>query len=60
MKNKMQTYKIIRFYESRSRTNKVIKKGLTRKQAQTHCSNPETSGGNEKNSSRWFDGFTKE
>jgi len=56
----MQTYKIIRFYESRSRTNKVIKKGLTRKQAQTHCSNPETSGGNEKNSSRWFDGFTKE
>ena len=45
-------YKIIRFnFKS---NNKVIKTGLTLKQAQKHCNNPKTSGKN------WFDGFTKE
>ena len=35
-------YKIIRFnFKS---NNKVIKTGLTLKQAQKHCNNPKTSG----------------
>ena len=43
-------YKIIRMYQD-DRENKVIKRGLTLKQAQTHCQDPKTSGDG------WFDGF---
>ena len=63
----MQTYKIIRFYENSKRANKVIKNGLTRPEAQEHCSKVETSGGEIiskdgeiVSTSRWFDGFDKE
>jgi len=45
-------YKIIRMYQD-DRENKVIKRGLTLKQAQTHCQDPATSGDG------WFDGYDK-
>jgi hypothetical protein len=46
------TYKIIRFKFKGN--NKIIKRGLTLEQAQTHCNNPETSGDG------WFDGYESE
>ena len=36
------------------RENKVIKRGLTLKQAQTHCQDPATSGDG------WFDGYDED
>ena len=65
-------YKIVRFFTHKekqprspfSRTSRrTIKSGLTREEAQTHCSDPETSS---KNCTRdrykgrylsWFDGY---
>jgi hypothetical protein len=47
----MATYQIIRFY--RDKPKKVIMFGLTKKQAQTHCNNPETS------TEKYFDGYHK-
>lgn len=49
----MATYKIVRFrFKGRKR---VIKRGLTLKQARAHCRNPKTS-----KAGVWFDGYTKE
>lgn len=48
----MTTYKIIRFRFNG--TNRVIKRGLTLQEAQTHCSDPKTSGDG------WFDGYAEE
>lgn len=48
----MATYKIIRF--SRTKKQRVIKRGLTLKQAQKHCQRKDTRG------KTWFDGYTKE
>lgn len=45
-------YKIIRF--RRKGINRVIKRGLTLKEAQDHCSKSSTHGDG------WFDGYTKE
>jgi len=50
----MATYKIERFYSDGRRSKKTIKKGLTLKQAQTHCRRKDTRG------KTWFDGYTKE
>lgn len=59
-------YNIVRFYlHGRSR---VVKRGLTLKQAQAHCSDPETSSstctkasGKRRTRERgsWFDGYTE-
>lgn len=49
-----QRYKIERFYSDGRRNKRVIKRGLTLKQAQTHCRSPKTRG------KGWFDGYTKE
>jgi len=46
------SYKIIRF--KRKGRNKVVKRGLTLAQAQSHCSKSSTHGDG------WFDGYTKE
>jgi len=45
-------YKIIRYFRDNF-TKKVIKKGLTLKEAQTHCQREDTEGDG------WFDGYTQ-
>ena len=47
-----EEYEIVRFYQD-SRPKEVIETGLTRKEAQEHCSDPDSSGDG------WFDGFQK-
>lgn len=69
-----KTYKIVRFYQN-GRPARVMRRGLTLKQAQDHCNDPETSSetkktacnGNDKAIARWheqqkhwFDGYTEE
>ena len=48
------TYKIIRMYRS-GRKAKVIERGLTLEEVQTHCRKPET-----RKEGVWFDGYEKE
>ena len=57
-------YKVIRFYFNGGK--RVVKRGLTLEQAQTHCQNPETSSSTckmavnrrrTKNRGPWFDGY---
>ena len=61
----MTSYKIIRF--RLNGPNQVIKRGLTLKEAQAHCRNPETSSSTasygtlqQVGRDPWFDGFDKE
>jgi hypothetical protein len=53
----MKTYKIVRFYANLSNPNhgKIIKTGLTLKEAQEHCHREDTQ-----KPGVWFDGYTKE
>lgn len=53
MQNPEQTYRIIRFFQDDT-PSKVIETGLTRKEAQAHCQDPESEGDG------WFDGFQSE
>ena len=56
----MKTYKIIRFFRD-SYEKKVIKRGLTLKEAQAHCKRPDTHGTIDKTGTRpWFDGYDEE
>jgi hypothetical protein len=48
-------YTIYRFYRKEGKKPKVIKKGLTLKEAKKHCCRPDTE-----EFGVWFDGFTKE
>lgn len=48
----MKTYKIIRFRFKKD--NRVIKTGLSLKEAQEHCQSEKTHG------KGWFDGYTEE
>lgn len=50
----MTTYKVIRNYRDWDRPSKTILTGLTKEQAQAHCSRPDTRGED------WFDGWTEE
>lgn len=52
----MTTYQIVRFHFDSNHPDhrKVIKTGLTRAEAQEHCSDDATHG------SDWFDGFEEE
>ena len=56
-----QTYKIVRLkLTGRAR---VIKRGLTLKEAREWCKNPETSGrtcSDKSNRGHWFDAYVKE
>lgn len=64
-----KTYKIIRFYANMNIEKEVIVTGLSLKEAQAHCNDPETSSRTckgrmgraltEKYGS-WFDGYTEE
>lgn len=49
-------YKIIRFYRKSGR-RKVIKRGLTREEAQQHCGYSWTHKIDSKGNVVWFDGF---
>jgi len=53
----MKKYKIVRFYRkiNHPRNGKIIKTGLTLKEAQAHCNDPKT-----KKEGQWFDGYTTE
>ena len=68
-------YKIVRFRQSGTSTTRNMPKNLTLKQAQEHCSDPETSSktakrgcnGNDARIARWsekgkhwFDGYTEQ
>ncbi len=62
------SYKIIRLYFDDPRKNKVIKTGLTLKQARAHCKSPETSSSTAKSAEairhtnkhgKWFDSYEK-
>jgi hypothetical protein len=61
-----KNYKIIRFYQSFMKSNKIIKTGLSKKDALKHCNDIQTSSStctNEdgikhtKKNGHWFDGF---
>jgi hypothetical protein len=65
------TYKIIRFYadSERGKGKRVVARGLTLKEAQKHCKDPETSSRTATRPSAktrtrrygaWFDGYTEE
>jgi hypothetical protein len=52
------TYKIIRF---RFRgENEVIRRGVTLDEAQAHCSDESTHGGDTEDGTAWFDGYEAE
>jgi hypothetical protein len=49
------TYMIVRFFRDWHRASKVIKRGLTLEQVQTHCKDPST-----RKEGQWFDGYESE
>lgn len=49
----MKTYKIVRFYKSGTRP-RIIRRGLSLKEAQEHCQDPSTF------TSKWFDRYQEE
>ena len=51
----MGTYRIVRFYSDQTHKDngKIIKEGLTLKEAKEHCTNEDTQ-----KPGVWFDGFT--
>lgn len=60
------SYKIVRMFFRDSRKSRVIKRGLTLKEAQAHCQDPETSSATAtsakarrytKRVGPWFDGY---
>jgi len=52
------SYKIVRFH--RYEENKVVKTGLTLRQAQAHCTREDTHSYDSKGDVLWFDGYTEE
>lgn len=59
-------YYIVRFYKDRVPNRRIIRRGLTLKQAQEHCADPETSSSTCKGKvgrartrrvGEWFDGY---
>jgi len=52
----MATYSIVRFYApGQHKRNRVIRRGLSLEEAQSHCKHPSTRKPEE-----WFDGYTEE
>lgn len=61
------TYRVVRFFQNAR--SYIVKRGLTLKQAQAHCGDPQTSSNTATSQSgrrrtrrygSWFDGYTKE
>jgi len=64
----MGTYKVVRFYFDRPGYRRTIRRGLTLAEAQTHCSDPETSSSTATSAEArrrtqrlgpWFDGYER-
>lgn len=60
-----KTYAIYRYYSKEGRPARLMRRGLTLKQAQEHCNDPETSSKTAKRgrggaTCDWFDGYTTE
>lgn len=53
IKEKDQKYMIVRFYRQEGKQAKIMQKGLTLEEAQTHCNDPKT-----RKEGEWFDGYT--
>ena len=47
-------YNIVRFYADRNKPSEVVRRGLTLKEAQQHCNDPNT-----REDGVWFDGYTE-
>jgi len=56
----LTAYKIIRFYFDENKPRRVIKRGLTREEAQQHCSLESTHKVLPNGDVVWFDGFESE
>jgi hypothetical protein len=65
----MSRYKIVRMFFNSDKRSRVIQRGLTLDEAQTHCSDPETSSRTCTTAKRvnytrrhgaWFDGYELE
>lgn len=63
------SYKVVRMYFNDHKRDRVVKRGLTLKEAQTHCRNPQTSSSTctspeavarTNRCGPWFDGYSKE
>ena len=55
----MDTYKITRFYQD-DRDSETVATGLTLEEAQAHCNDESTHGGDSSEGTAWFDGYEKE
>lgn len=62
------SYKIVRYYFDHDRSSRVIDRGLTLKESQAHCGDPETSSSTCTTAAKlrytarvgqWFDGYTE-
>jgi hypothetical protein len=52
----MTTYSIVRFYApGQNKSSRVIRRGLSLEEAQSHCKHPST-----RKEGEWFDGYTEE
>jgi len=63
------SYKIVRFYQDPSKSNRTVQTGLTLEEAQEHCNDPETSSrtctkphlvARTRQHGPWFEGYTEE
>lgn len=58
-KDLSNTYRIVRMFFD-DRPTKIVVRGLTLEQAQTHCRRDDTHGGSTDDGSAWFDGYEEE
>ena len=58
----MTTFKIVRMTadENHPERHKVVKRGLTLEEAQAHCQDPDTRGGDYDEGTAWFDAYTED
>ena len=52
-------YLIRRFYQD-GRASVIVETGLTLEEAQAHCNDPSTKGGDSSEGTAWFDGYDKD
>ncbi len=50
----MTSYEIVRFFQDENKNQRIIKRGLTKEEAQYHCGLESTHG------EGWFDGWREE
>jgi hypothetical protein len=52
-------YLIRRFYQD-GRASVIVETGLTLEEAQAHCNDPSTKGGDSSEGTAWFDGYDED